>query len=210
MRLKIAGSKVRRYGLNITIGVMLIVAAGHYLNAVRANEMPSFQAFLKPDSNEVAGGKPMIIDMAGLGFLKQMISPWKIRVSGNVIANVGNQPARLKFSLTEDPLPVAWSSRQLSWDDSTKSITRPIMPHEHLSHSLSLYIQIPEKYRDRAMIYSGGLKISDGDTDRTLAFIPLKLINSDIASGGMHADTQMNQQHDEHGHLGYDEKARTR
>ncbi|MBE0446720.1 MAG: hypothetical protein IBX64_01170 [Actinobacteria bacterium] len=175
-------SKVAITILSMIVGFVLIITAGYYRESTMKKEAPNFMVSLNSAAEEAAESWPLTVDLSDLGFTKKVLRPWTIHVRANSITNEGNEPVQLKFSLANNSLPVTWDSRQLAWDKNAKTVARPFLPGESMKYPLSIYFHIPQKYRQQAIIYNGGLEISDVNTGRILAYVPIKLTNSKISN----------------------------
>ncbi|MDT3699580.1 MAG: hypothetical protein RO469_09135 [Thermincola sp.] len=171
------------------VSLALVIGAGYYKSSDSvANEGGSIKLTLpQTNSSKIAQQKPakitpVIVDVNSAGLPKKLLQPWVVRVSSKGIVNKDNKEHTLQFELSDKSIPVEWSVRDASWNDRDKLLAKPLKPGGKTS--ITLVFKIPKELRNKTVVYEGGLKVADYKTKEQLAYVPIKILNSDRKNKG--------------------------
>ncbi|MCQ5377088.1 MAG: hypothetical protein NO516_03460 [Candidatus Methanomethylicia archaeon] len=129
---------------------------------------------------------PVNIDLDQRGLLKNWLQPGVEGLSTHWIYNLGTKPVRVKMELVNLTIPVKWEvNANMDYDPVTHTFKERLMPGQSIKNlGIDWLFYIPPYYLDEQVIYDGGLKIIDADTNATLTFIPIKIGRGGVSSGG--------------------------
>jgi hypothetical protein len=155
------------------LGLGLPLAGGYYSKMVSSLESNKGSLEFPPDREKKV--KPAVIDVARFGWPKRVFQPWRVRVYTSV-ANNSREPRRVGVVLEGCHLPARWHVTDYTWDEASRALREPLRPGGNFG--VYIFFTIPEEERHKPVICEGRILAVDPTTGETLAFLPLKLLNS--------------------------------
>jgi hypothetical protein len=122
---------------------------------------------------------PIIIDLQQRGNLKKVLNPGIEGISTHTITNIGKKPVRIRMELVNSTIPIRWEvSANLAYDPDTRTFIEPLQPGESIKNlGIDWFFLIPDERLHDAIVYEGGLLLSDADTGEMLTFLPITVVN---------------------------------
>jgi hypothetical protein len=155
------------------LGITIPLGLGVYNNKVDNSEgYHEFYTFPK------TAARPLILTYGADGIFHRLISPHTI--GGTLgLTNTG-KPVKIKMNLVGVPkgLTIHWgSSHTRDFNLTTKTIERILSRGDSVSVHHTFYLG--ENLRQKAVLFRGGLEITDEATGNKLLTIPIRILNAD-------------------------------
>jgi hypothetical protein len=155
-------------------GLFSAYALGAYHRKVRGGE--SYHQFYTFPKDKA---RPVVLRYGEGGILHSLISPHTL--GGTLGLTNTNKPVKVRLELADVPegLAVHWeSSNTADFNPETKSVDRTLRPGDSISVHHTFFVG--ETLRGKNVIYRGGLRVIDADSDEVLLFVPIRIINPSV------------------------------
>ncbi len=185
-----------RHATLVAGAAVLLATVGLSLYATRLNDSEMVHFSLAVPVGRISrpvvlrgAGRPMRlapvrVDLDERGFLKRWLQPGVEGFSTHTIRNVGQRPLRIRLELAPGPLAFKWEvNANAAYDPRTRSFTEPLPPGRAIPNlSIDWLFDVPPSGRagvsspgGGALLYDGGLRLLDADSDETLTFLPIRI-----------------------------------
>lgn len=128
--------------------------------------------------------KPIIYDIANQGIPKRLVQPGKISIAtghgASGVINKGKEPVAVQVKVEGFSGNVQITSTDSYFEKQTGKFTKPIQPGKELS--LSVILDIPRNELNNKSVSSGNIQFTDYNTDKLLATLPVKIVNSNVST----------------------------
>lgn len=128
---------------------------------------------------------PIKVDIDQFHPLKKIFNPSVVQIGTHWIYNYGKTPVRIRMELVNVPpdIQVKWDlSANFPYDETTHTFTKPLMPGQRIDGLVFHWeFHIPLYYMDEPVIYRGGVKLIDADTNNVLTFIPIEIVRGSVS-----------------------------
>jgi hypothetical protein len=151
------------------VGLGAALALGYYHRAVRAAE--GYHQFYSFPADRA---RPVALHYGEGGLLHRLVSPHAL--GGTLGLTNTHKPVKVKLELVGVPagLEVHWgNSHTKNFNLENKTIERVLNPGDSFSVHHTFYIE--KALRDRSVIYDGGLRVVDTESEETLIFVPIQI-----------------------------------
>lgn len=157
----------------VTIGIVL--GAGVYRTALSA-EKAQFQAKIPGKDNY-----PIVLDLAKQGWPKKLIQPGLVSISNGHgpmgIQNTSTEDLSVQIMLKGFPGEVELEIPEMEYDHKTYALKQPLKPEQVFK--IDLAVEVPKKYRDQLVGFSGEIQFINQKDQSILSSIPVHIVNSD-------------------------------
>ena len=163
---------MRRVAL-LLVGLGVAFALGYYHREVRRGE--SYHQFYTFPRDRV---RPVILSYGQGGVLHRLLSPHAL--GGTLGLTNTRNPVKVKLELVNVPegLEVHWgNSHTRDFNLDKRTIERVLNPGDSISVHHTFYIE--RQLRQRPVIYDGGLRVVDTQSEASLLFVPIQIRNGE-------------------------------
>ncbi|WP_019849164.1 hypothetical protein [Desulfitobacterium sp. PCE1] len=172
------GRKLAITTIVFTLSLGLVIGAGYYKSSI--GDGGSFNLNLpQKDTGKV---KTVTVNLDEQGLLKKLLQPDLIEVRSHAITNKSNKDYNLQFELTDNSLPVRMSVKDDAWDEKNNTLNRPLKPGQKVN--FNMYFDVSKELFNASEIYDGRLNVLDFTTKEQLGYVPIKIVNTNMASDG--------------------------
>ena len=184
-------AKILAAGIAVFI---LTIGAGIYAQEYGKAEMVHFRVAVPAGTitgptQVKAGGQPvdmapLTINLAGRGFLKNLLNANIEGISTHSIINAGKKPVKVRMEMVNTTVPVRMEVKaNHAYDPESRTFTEPLMPGKSIENlAIDWYFDISREKLYDPVIYDGGLSLIDADTGENLTFLPVRIVNGELAS----------------------------
>lgn len=168
-----AAHRMIKPAILFSVGLGAAFVLGYYHRAVRGAE--GYHQFYTFPADRA---RPVALRYGKGGVLHRLLSPHAL--GGTLGLTNTHKPVKVKLELVDVPagLEVHWgTSHTKNFNLENKSIERVLNPGDSISVHHTFYIAKP--LRDRSLIYDGGLRVVDAESEESLLFVPIQIRNGE-------------------------------